>query len=498
MMRLAGLSILAALCGCDDFTTIAVNVRPTVKSATKLRVTLTNDGNTVTDELSLGSKAFPLDFSYSTTGRTGDIEVQVDALTSDDRLVGRGVLPVPASADQASITIDGPDFVVNTLYGGDQLLSGDDDSSGFQLAANDDGKWTVAFRDGCAEGCDILARRFDANGDPINSELATPPNAQFKLSTAAVTLASTPALAAKNNLTLAVWDTGVGVLCRAIDQLGASVTAPLQVSSDAMCDVVSLVGLSNNNFAVTWRSRDAQNVIRTMIIRPDCTALTSPAVASTSAGIAATRPTVATKGGALVDNVLYAWILDGSVHIRGANPANTFDTSTDIQLIAKTATEQVEYVRVARSTDGFAVFARWVTIDETSPTATGKIVMYRVDPSGALLEPTEGIEITAEAGVDSKSVKSFGVASRENDSMFVAWHACAQDDCGVFGRFIAADGLTLSSAVFEVATTTTGDQTNPSVVGIPKIGFAVAWRDDSQQGEDTSGSSVRARILYSP
>jgi hypothetical protein len=51
-------------------------------------------------------------------------------------------------------------------------------------------------------------------------------------------------------------------------------------------------------------------------------------------------------------------------------------------------------------------------------------------------------------------------------------------------------------AEITVPTTTVGDQTKPSVAALPGDAFAVIWRDDSAQAPDTSGSAVRARIVY--
>ncbi|MGE0867764.1 MAG: hypothetical protein AB7P03_04320 [Kofleriaceae bacterium] len=503
MMRALGLISFAVLCSCSDYTVITVDTRPAVHDPTaiapqtgasgvaELRVTLTNGGDERIETLSLGGSSFPVDFSYSSTDLSGDVRVQVEALTANGTPIGHGVAVVPASTGSARLILDGADFVVNTTYAGDQMLAGDDDDSGgFQLASNDDGTWTVVFRESCST-CDMFARRFDKHGYPLVSSLASPdPRAQFKLSTATTMSTSTPAVAATpTRLTLAVWDTNAGVLCRGIDDTGADTTGALQISTDGTSDVVSLAPLANNNFAVAWRGYDTKNVIRTMIIRPFCTALTTPVVTSTSNGTAATRPSVATNG----SRVLYAWILDGSVHIRAANESNEFDTTTDVQLIAKTASEQIKFVRVTPASDGgFALFARWATIDEAG---TGKITMYRLGPTGALLG--QGTDVAVDTKADNQSVRAFGVATRRPDmSMFVTWHTCAIAGCDVFGRFIAADGRMIGD-VIAVATTTGGDQINPSVTGLPE-GVAIAWRDDSHQSPDALGGAVRARILSWP
>ena len=81
----------------------------------------------------------------------------------------------------------------------------------------------------------------------------------------------------------------------------------------------------------------------------------------------------------------------------------------------------------------------------------------------------------------------------------VVWHACRENGdgngCGVFGRALRADGTPAGDELV-IATTTNGDQTNPSVAALPGDAFAVVWKDDSGAAPDISGSAVRARIVY--
>jgi hypothetical protein len=48
---------------------------------------------------------------------------------------------------------------------------------------------------------------------------------------------------------------------------------------------------------------------------------------------------------------------------------------------------------------------------------------------------------------------------------------------------------------FMIPTTTSGDQTGPSVIAVGST-FVVGWTDDSRSPPDTQGMSVRARVLY--
>ena len=97
----------------------------------------------------------------------------------------------------AAVTLDSADFVVNTLYANNQFLSNDFEAVGLQLAALTNGTWTVAFRDDCSQ-CNVLARRYDATGLPVRSELAAG-DTQFPVTTTLTTSGAIPAVAASGD-----------------------------------------------------------------------------------------------------------------------------------------------------------------------------------------------------------------------------------------------------------------------------------------------------------
>ncbi|HEU4730081.1 MAG TPA: hypothetical protein VFT22_19420, partial [Kofleriaceae bacterium] len=274
----AGAAALAA-CSSDGYLVVTVEAPATVHDARTLTIQLANGGTTRSDTLSLGDHAFPVTFSISGPGRTGELEIAVDASSDDGLPVGHGSATTALSAASATVVLDPTDFVVNTDFAGDQFPSDDFEASGFQLAALPDGTWTAVYRDSCMAGaCNIFGRRFDPSGKPVQTALAAGANA-FVLTTTVTGTSSTPAVASGATTTLAVWDfstvdaTSHGVACRALDPTGHALADQATIASES-ADVVAIAALGSGNFVASWNTFDATlgtSVIHAAFIKPDCT-----------------------------------------------------------------------------------------------------------------------------------------------------------------------------------------------------------------------------------
>lgn len=501
-LALAAASALGAgltACGEDSYLVVTVTGRPAVHDVSKLKVTLSNAGTMRTDDLSLTEGTFPVTFSISAPGRQGDLGITVDAVDKDSLLVGRGETMTTVDAVTASVTLDTADFVINTDFADNQFPSDDYEAHGFQVAAGADGTWTTAYRDRCMAPCNMFARRFDKTGKPVVTKIAAGTNG-FPVSTDLTTSLSTPAIATAGTNTMEVWDFSdpnmagtVGVACRTIDATGMGIPDQKILATDPSTDVVSIAPLANGNFAVAWNAFITTSVIRTAIVRPDCTILAGPLTVSTTASARkATVASVGTTPGA----VMYAFVIDGGVRVR-LGTFTGLSGAADVQFVTKTATEVVESVRVAPLGTGFAVVVRWALATGTS--GPGRIELYRTNNMGAVIG--QAIPVTTRSGSDFQSSEAFGLASRASDNtLLVVWHACLMNGdgsgCGVFGRVFRENG-TPAGEEFTIPTTTTGDQTNPSATALDD-GFAVVWKDDSGQAPDVAGSAVRGRIIYPP
>jgi hypothetical protein len=502
LVELAALAAAAAsgACSSDSYVLVKVDARPAVHDARALTITLANGGTTRMDTLALRDHPFPVTFSISSPGRTGDLGIAVDAADETGLVVGHGSATTTLAAPNAAVTLDSTDFVVNTDYAGDQFPSDDFEASGFQLAALPDDTWTAVFRDSCMTGaCNIFGRRFDQTGKPVQTALSASTNA-FVLTTAPTTSASTPAVASGVTTTIAVWDffdpagTTMGVACRALDTAGRASADQKAITAES-ADVVSVAALSTGNFVASWNTFvTATNLIHAAFIKPDCSALVPVLTVSTPADNAR-RASVASSAA----QVLFAWIVDGNLHIRMASNAGGF-TSTDAVLVPKTAADEIAHARVAAAAGGgFVIAARWTPLGLTGP---GRIELLRVDTAGKLVGPPA--LITDRTAVDGAANfgndESFGIASRPDGTVLVAWHTCGDfaDDnlCGVFGRIMRDTGDPVTDT-FVIPTTTAGDQKLPSIVGLPDA-FVATWSDASSKPPDIAGHSVRARIIYPP
>ena len=501
MIRQSFLAVaaLAALGGCpaeQDYIIVTVTGRAAVHDIKTLKVTLSNAGTMRTDDLPFGEQQFPVTFSVSAPGRTGDLGVSIEGLDKDGYLVGRGDAATTLDLLTADVLLDSADFVINTDYAEDQFPSDDYEAHGFQVAAATDGStWTAAYRDRCGSPCNMFARRFDKTGRPVQTKLAASTNG-FPMSTTPTTAVSTPAIATASTNTIEAWDfndptamtTTVGVACRSLDAMGQGNPAQVTIATDASSDVVSLAPLANGNFAVAWSAFLTTGVVRTAIVRSDCTILAGPSTVSTTAS--ARKVSIATVG----QTVMYAFVVLGEVRIRFGNTSTVFTKPMDELFLQRTATEVVESVRVAPLGTGFAVFVRWsLSAGSMGP---GRIELYRTNAAGAVLGSP--VLVTTKSGSDFGSSEAFGVASRSDGVLMVTWHSCLTNGdgsgCGVWGRAFRDTGTPVA-AEFVIPTTTTGDQTNPSVAPLGDA-FVVVWKDESAQAPDISGAAIRGRIIY--
>ena len=504
------LGTLAACTRDDHYVIVTVDAAATVHGAKALHVALANAGTTRVDTLALGAQAFPVTFSISAPGRTGELAITVDASDADGLVVGHGTATTTVAAPTAAVALDATDFVVNTDYADDQFPSDDYEANGFQLAALPDGTWTAVFRDSCiALACNIFARRFDANGAPVQTEAAASSNA-FPVTTVLTSPSSTPAVASNATTTLVIWDfddaitmTG-GIACRALDAAGRAspqqITVAIEPSdspSDVASDVASIAALGNGDFVASWTTFPDHNdsVIRAVIIKPDCTPGSEVQTVSSFPGTGFRGAVTASA-----DRVLFTWILNGEVHSRMATSTGAFATDETV-LVPRTVADEVVQARpTAIPGGGFVVAVRWAGVNADTP--SGRIELLRLDPSGEPLGAPASV--TTRSSNDLANAESFGIASRADASVVVAWHTCdALGDasrCGVFGRIMRATGDAGLEAVgdsFVIPTTIDGDQRRPSVVGLP-AGFVAMWADASDRPPDVSGLSVRARVILSP
>lgn len=501
---LSALALTSALAGCteeQDATIVTVNVQPSVVGAEFLEVELKNGAGLAGDRLELRGHEFPVTFSVSSPGRKGDLEIKVSAKNADDILVGRGTATFPIASPTGTVLVDSADFVVNTEVESDQYLTDDFEAVGAQLSANPEGQWTASFRQRCTQAaCNVFARRFDRDGQPLASGASATTNA-FTVNTGRVGTVSASAAAAGVDKTLLFWETTDtnsapdGVACRAFGRDG---TAPNEkrLISELSTDVVVATALPNGTFAAAWAGRTAAGDtlnVRTMVVDGDCNPL------STLQPVATLLPAIGVRQSAIAagpNSYLIAWKADGTIRARTFN-LNGSPATAETTLLTPPNGEEFSMVRVAANNNGFVFVVAHRAATKVS------LELYRVTASNTVAPALVGSGVVITDKIDSV-FEGFSVASHPLGPIMVTWHGCGTErgdgeGCGVFGRLFATNGTPFSEA-FQVPTTTALDQSDSSV--IPLLGadakplFVAAWNDASTSAPDMSGLAVRARIIY--
>lgn len=488
---------VGAGCGGETYLVVTVDAPPAVHDVVTLEVTRLGQDPPQVQMLPVRNFEFPITFSISGLGDSGNLDLAIDALSADNLVVGTGRGLLSLGASEATVHLETTDFVVNSNFEDDQFLAEEADSVGRQLATTSVGDFTATFGTTClGRACNLFGRRFDSAGVPLYSADADGAS-EFRISTSPSERGSgSPAIASAGLQSIVVWDfadlTGgaSGVACRGIDENGSE-TAGQQPVTFETAKGVDVAPLPDGNFAVTWLAQVPQEVHMT-IVRPNCTSAMLPVVSISQPERDPLRGAhVASNGSAL----LYAWILGDSVRLRGGTA--TGELFAEIPLAPPTDFV-IEQVRIAAMDTGFGVALRLAARDRTLP---GSIVLYRTNAKGELL-PGEPTLITAQSGSNTGTGRiGFGIATRGDGATMIVWHQCddgSSTGClnrlDVYGRVVRSDGTPAGSS-FMVPTTTNRNQRNPSVTAINNA-FAVTWIDESMTEPDTSGHAVRARVVY--
>lgn len=122
--------------------------------------------------------------------------------------------------------------------------------------------------------------------------------------------------------------------------------------------------------------------------------------------------------------------------------------------------------------------------------------VVEVEVGGTILNAQPGVQFQSVLDSDFQvNVSATGnqsqpaVGQATNGGSVTVWQGADVDGYGIIGRVFNADG-SLVGGEFTVNTTTTGDQTSPSVAVAADRSFVVAW-----QGADVDGSGIYAQLF---
>jgi hypothetical protein len=500
-------ALLAGACSEEqEAMIVTVEVRPSVIGAEKLAVQLRNGAGIAGDSFELDGQSFPLTFSVSSPGRTGDLQIEVSATNEAGYLVGRGEAIVPITAETGKVLVDSADFVVNSIVMDDQYLTDDSESAGTQLSANSSGTWVASYRQRCTPAaCNLYARRFGRDGQAILSGEANadgfPINSALKVGS----FFTSPTVTAGEDKTLLLWDTTAtttadGVACRSIDKNGA-LAAESRLATDTSTDVVVATALPNGTFAIGWSSRvgaETNSNVRTLVVDGNCAPLPLATIQAVGTLIEAPirRSTIAASG---ANSYLMAWQTNNTIRARTIGLDGTPSSSDTLLLAPGAVGESYDMARLAANNNGYVM-----AVSHRVTNTTKNLELYRLTATAGSAPAITGSATVVTDKLDLSS-EGFSIASHPIGPILVTWHGCEErgdgENCGVFGRLFATNGSPLGEA-FIIPTTTALNQKFPSVT--PLVGedgqamFVVAWNDESTSPPDMGGQAVRARIIYPP
>ena len=354
-----------------------------------------------------------------TSGSSGDSGVDVST--------NGGSTAFSAASETAAITVQsntlnlasGSEFQVNTTTTDNQTAP--------SVTALDGGGYVVTWvsKDQDGDSYGVFGQRYDAAGSTVGSE--------FQINTETVDQQKEPSVAALDGGGfVVVWQSkeqdghNNGVFGQRYDASGNAVGSEFQVNTETFNDQDNpdVAALDGGGFIVTWESQNQD-------------------------------------GSALG---VYGQRFDAAGNAVGS----------EFQVNTTTTSNQKNSQVVALSGGGFVVV--W----ESDGGGGGKdIFAQRYDAAGSAV----GSEFAVNSETTDNQEKP-AIAALDDGGFVVAWSSTDQDgdDKGVFAQRYDASGNPVEFE-FQVNSTTTDDQKEPSITALDDGGFLIAWTSKEQDGD---------------
>lgn len=524
LLALATMLVISAACGDDTAIVVTVDARDQVLGTASIQVTAINDGESDSQRFSVGSRDYPLTFSVTVGGRSGDIDIEVVAL--DEAQLARGVGTVTGTIlDGAQIELDvlldPADFVVNTSTVGSQKSVFKNARNGRQLGVNSGtGEFFVPFVDDCSQSameCNIYGRLFDQLGAPRVNETGGDSN-EFQVNLEDEVFGSVPAIAVGAASELVVFELFSNdvddIRAVLLNESGGHIT-PLEtvVVSGAMLrpSDPDCGALANSEYVVVWSQvAGGGREIRGRLLGTDglpiINGITGDALEfpiSETLGVTFNNPNVFATGNDREFAVV--WEGEDNVFIKFFDNAG-LPASTEFQVTAFPAGGTVFGPKVQILGDGNAIVTWGVHVagDVDLERGAHQIGKFSAVSGAALVNPiTVSGPLLEEPPPNGEPLPPFSspALAGKTGEIAVTWHECldidgALKDCDVFAQLFDEE---LSAVGPPVVANTTLDrnQESPSIEPGPE-GYVTVWTDESLQEPDTSLASVRARVLFFP
>ena len=384
------------------------------------------------------------------------------------------------------------DFTINILSRGDEFrvnTYAPNSQQNASITALADGgfvvTWESSGQDGSGVG--IYAQRYDASGVVQGSEFKVNTYTTFDQYDASITTLS-------NGGFVVSWaslqdGSGLGIYAQCYDANGVAQGSEFKVNTYTTIDQTnsSITALSNGGFLVTWSStgQDGSGLgIYAQRYDTNGIAQDSEFRVNTYTTIDQTNPSIAALSNG---SFVVSWessAQDGSgtgiyaqrYNVNGVAQGSEFKVNTFI------AGDQTDSSIVALSGDGFVV--TWASSGQDGNGAG--IYAQRYNFNGV----AQGSEFKVNTFIAGDQTDP-SIAALNGDGFVVTWASSGQDGSGtgIYAQRYNVNGVAQGSE-FKVNTFITGDQTNPSVIGLTNGGFVVSWSSSNQDG---SGQGVYAQ-----
>ncbi len=403
------------------------------------------------------------------------------------------------------------DFVIPTT-----TLDGQNDPV---ITALEGGGFVVAWDDASRTGGDtssgaIRGRVFNADGTPVNTD-------DFLINTTTLNTQDEPVITAlEGGGFVVVWEdssrtgddtSSDAVRGRVFNADGTPVntddfvinTATLNSQNDPV-----ITALEGGGFVVAWDdfSQTGDDIsgdaVRGRVFNADGTPVNTDDFVIPTTTLDGQRDPVITalKGGGFA----VAWedfsqtggdtsgsALRGRVFNADGTPVNT----DDFVIPTTTLDDQRDPVITALEGGGFAV--AWEDFSQTGGDTSGSALRGRVFAAdGTPVNTSDFLINTTTLNSQFDPV----ITALEGGGFVVAWQDSSQtggdtSNGSIRGRVFTADGTPVNASDFLINSTTFSDQNAPVITALEGGGFAVAWEDESEIGDDASGTAIRARVF---
>ena len=407
-------------------------------------------------------------------------------------------LAVKAQLFDASSQPVGSEFLVNSTTPGDQASA--------KVTALANGGFVVTWTSTSFLDSQVMAQVFAASGafvgdeinlsasDPSSSgQQAAPEIVALRDGGFVVTLQATPSAVGGDG-------DGWGIAAQRFNDSGQAMGGPRTLASNTFGDQTDpqIAALSNGGYVVIWQD----GAIHAQTYAADGT--------TTNGEILVNASTLSAPVNAKVAALDSGWFVvvwddnsgDSSDNSGSAVKARLFNASSAVggpEILVNTAIsgDQIASQVVRLSDGGFVIV--WQDHSQGDGGASGDTSGWAIkgqvfDSSGAKI----GGEILVNTVVDGDQTDP-QVTTLDNGGFAVAWQDASQTGGDMSGLAIRAQAFDSAGNAIggeqQVNSTALGDQSDPHIAALTDGGFTVTWTDNSANGADSSGVSIRMQAF---